>query len=267
MADDLLEPNDQDDHHDAQRSEPIIRLASWVRRRSQEARGRTFIVGIVGMPGCGKSTLAEQILWSMAMPRSLSVSLDDFYLTAEERRAIGRELRGPPGTHDLARLDALLEKLQTRSAGLHIPVFDREREVRLPSRHVVDPLDLIIIEGWFVGARCAGYERLSDAIDLLIYIDMNEAEARAARLSREASLRESGHGGMDEAQAIRFWETQLAPYFAELVLPLRERADALIAFDAAHHITKLELDRRDLSRALRAADRAPRPAPSGGGST
>ncbi len=42
-----------------QRGEPLVQLASWARRRSQELPDRTFVIAIVGLPGCGKSTLRE----------------------------------------------------------------------------------------------------------------------------------------------------------------------------------------------------------------
>jgi pantothenate kinase-related protein Tda10 len=221
------------------------RLCDFLRARLASLAGRTAVVGIVGLPGCGKSTLAARLLASLALPRSLSVSLDDFYLDGDERRARGLPLRGPPGTHDLPLLAQFLAALAAGASPLAVPVYDREHEQRRPPREVAGPLTLCLIEGWFVGARCPGYEGLADALDLLLYLDMDSAAARAARLQREASLRERGRGGMDEAAVRRFWDQALAPHFSTLVLPLRRRADACLTLGPTHELVALSLRRPD----------------------
>ena len=208
------------------------RLVGWLRNELQAAGDRTLVVGLVGLPGCGKSTLAARLLAELALPHSLSLSLDDFYLTAEQRRQRGLVWRGPPGTHELPLLDQFLAQIGAGAVLVQVPVFDRENELRL-----------CIIEGWFVGARRPGYERLADAVQRLIYLDMDVKEARAARLAREAALRSRGAGGMSEATVARFWDEAIAPHIDTLVTPLRARAHAQLTFGPAHRITALTLRR------------------------
>jgi pantothenate kinase-related protein Tda10 len=203
-------------------------------------RDRPWVLGLVGLPGSGKSTLAARLLDSLELPRALTISLDDFYLEPEPRRAAGFELRGPPGTHDVERLHRFLCDLDARRDPLQVPVFDRERERRLPPR-LVEPPALCLFEGWFVGARAPGYEELAERLDRLIYLDLAVAAARASRLRREATLREAGQGGMSEDAAARFWDRSLAPHIERLVLPLREQADAIVELDGEHRITALTL--------------------------
>jgi len=189
----------------------------------------------------GKSTLAAQLLQAAIARgmRGAAVSLDDFYLTPADRKARGLPWRGPPGSHDLALLDDFLQQIESRADSPWLPSYDREAERRLPSRRVVGPLDLCIVEGWFVGASWPGYERLARMLSLLVYLDMDEAAARRARLSREAALARAGRGGMSAETVARFWQEALAPHFARLVYPLRERADALLTLDESHAITGL----------------------------
>ena len=215
------------------------RFVGWVRERARTAEDRTLIIGMVGLPGCGKSTLAKRLLAELALPLSLRVSLDDFYLTAEQRRQRGLAWRGPPGAHDQPLLDRFLAQLLSGAAQIEVPVFDRENERRLPARTVAGPLSLCLIEGWFVGARSPGYAPLADALELLIYLDMDVQAARSARLAREALLRGRGAGGMTDTAVARFWDEAIAPHIEPLVFPLRDRANAHLTLDARHRITAL----------------------------
>lgn len=216
----------------------IRELVAWL-RAALAAHPGTFLLGITGPPGSGKSTLAARLLAELAIPRSATVSLDDFYLDPEERRARGLRFRGPPGTHDLALIEDFLAAMKREGSFAFLPRYDREHERRLPAERVAGPLRLCIVEGWFLGARAPGYEGLAAALDRLIYLDLDPALARAARLAREAAFRAAGRGGMSDTAVAEFFDTALAPHFRELVLPLKERADVVIGIDAAHHITGL----------------------------
>lgn len=217
------------------------RLVGWVGEQLAARAGRTLLLGIVGVPGCGKSTLAARLARSLAAVPSLIVSLDDFYLTPAQRDERGLRWRGPPGTHDLRLLDRFLVQLTTGAAPLEVPVFDRNHERRLPAREQPGPLALCILEGWFVGARAPGYERLADSLDRLIYLDMEIAAARAARCAREAAVRRLGAGGMSEADTLRFWDEAIAPHLQTLVRPLRDRADARLTVSPTHALSELWL--------------------------
>ncbi|KAF1684763.1 kinase [Pseudoxanthomonas broegbernensis] len=116
------------------------------------------VLGIGGLQGSGKSTLAAQVV-AVAAATGLcaaAVSLDDFYLTAAQRRALARKVhpllatRGPPGTHEVAlaleTVDALRDG-RTRA----LPRFDKLGDDRLPPRdwpRPPRPLDLLVLEGW-----------------------------------------------------------------------------------------------------------------------
>lgn len=217
------------------------RLCGWVRAQLAVSADRTLILGLVGVPGCGKSTLAARLVHSLAGVKSLVVSLDDFYLTPAQRNERGLAWRGPPGTHELRLLDGFLAQLTAGAAQLEVPVFDRNHERRLPARVQKGPLALCILEGWFVGARAPGYERLADSLGRLIYLDMEVAAARAARCAREAAVRRLGAGGMSEADTLRFWDEAILPHVQTLVLPLRDRADARLAVSPTHELSELWL--------------------------
>lgn len=134
-------------------------------------------VGLAGGQGAGKSTLARLI---ESACRTLGLhacvlSLDDFYLTKEERRALADrvhpllETRGPPGTHDTARCQAALRALSGVGSGaaVEIPVFDKGIDDRVGTRWLRGPFDLVVLEGWCVGARSVAEAALAHPLNRL----------------------------------------------------------------------------------------------------
>jgi len=139
-------------------------LASWlIRQRRSE---KTTLLGINGAQGTGKSTLAEFLQFSLTEHQNWHVavlSIDDFYLTADERKKLGKTVhpllktRGVPGTHDLQLLSGYIRRLRSLGTNteLALPRFDKARDDRAPAGIwpvVTGPIDLIILEGWCVGS-------------------------------------------------------------------------------------------------------------------
>lgn len=121
---------------------------------------RPLLVGINGAQGSGKSTLCKflETLLVEHNLRSATLSLDDLYLTRAERRALAADkhplfaTRGVPGTHDVALGEAILDDLLSgRTAAL--PRFDKATDDRAGVRRMVEPPnDVVLFEGWCVGA-------------------------------------------------------------------------------------------------------------------
>ena len=129
--------------------------------------GRPMVVGLCGSQGSGKSTFAAFLsaLLEAAGLGAAVLSLDDLYLTADERRRLAATrhpllaTRGPPGTHDVAlglrTLDALTDTTRPPNP-VALPRFDKARDTRaVPADwpRVQAPVDVVLFEGWFVGAR------------------------------------------------------------------------------------------------------------------
>lgn len=137
---------------------------------------RSLIVGINGAQGSGKSTLAKQlanVLVTQFHKRVVYFSLDDFYKTKEERQLMAKEVhplfitRGVPGTHDVElALSVLQDLLAGRST--KIPVFDKALDDRLPEvqwQIVESAMDIVIFEGWCVGAKPQANEELDKPVN------------------------------------------------------------------------------------------------------
>lgn len=119
-----------------------------------------LVLGVCGAQGSGKSTLTAVLarLLELRGLRVASLSLDDLYLTHDERVALGARVhpllatRGVPGTHDVALGRRLLEDL--RRPGRHVlPTFDKAADDRGAGRVFEGAADVVLFEGWCVGAR------------------------------------------------------------------------------------------------------------------
>ncbi|MDI6623654.1 MAG: FAD-binding domain-containing protein, partial [Brevundimonas sp.] len=103
----------------------------------RDGSGRPPLIAVVGAQGSGKTTLARE---AAARFGAAQISIDDVYLTRAEREALAREVhplfvtRGPPGTHDLALLQGLIDALSTAGPDDQtlIPDFDKRGDDRRP---------------------------------------------------------------------------------------------------------------------------------------
>ena len=130
---------------------------------TRRALGRPIVAGLCGSQGSGKSTMGL-FLKALLEERGLKtaiLSLDDLYLTLPERERLGAEVhpllktRGVPGTHDVGLGFALLDILADGPAEVSMPRFDKAEDTRAPSDkwpRVWSPVDVILFEGWCVGA-------------------------------------------------------------------------------------------------------------------
>lgn len=146
-------------------------------RIARAARGPGFTVGICGTQASGKSTLTAVVARRLE-DRGLAVavlSLDDLYLTRAERARLAAEVhpllatRGVPGTHDVALGEAVLDALKG-TGEVALPSFDKAADDRRPPGdwpRVQAPVDVILFEGWCVGARPQPVGALAEPINPL----------------------------------------------------------------------------------------------------
>lgn len=139
------------------------------------------VVGINGAQGSGKSTMARvlsELLQYRTGLRCAVVSIDDFYLTLEQRQQLGEDVhpllrvRGVPGTHDVKLAQTTLQRLSTAAEGekVQIPRFNKATDDRHPESAfscITGPVDIVILEGWCVGANAQPADELLTPINKL----------------------------------------------------------------------------------------------------
>lgn len=135
----------------------LDRLEAAVRGWLAEPRDGPLMLGLCGAQGSGKSTLAAGLAGRVGV-RTAILSLDDLYLSGAERTALARTVhpllrtRGVPLTHDVPRGIALIDAIR-RGEAVTLPRFDKARDEPGAGEPLDAPVDLLIFEGWCVGAR------------------------------------------------------------------------------------------------------------------
>jgi D-glycerate 3-kinase len=166
--------------------------------RASTGGRRPLILGLCGAQGSGKSTLTRGLAERFrASGRTVAhLSLDDLYLTRAERLTLARDVhallatRGVPGTHDVALGLRLFRDIDS-GLPVMLPRFDKAVDDRAPAKAwecVAGPIDVLIFEGWCVGARPQSEAALEPPINDLERRDDPSAVWRHfvnERLSRE----------------------------------------------------------------------------------
>ncbi|WP_454716610.1 kinase [Caulobacter segnis] len=134
-----------------------------------------FVLGVCGAQGSGKSTLAEGLTQRLTAKglRAATLSIDDLYLSRAERARLGKmvhslfETRGVPGTHDAEAGVRLLDEIR-EGRDVVLPRFDKATDDPAPTgTPVKGPLDVLVFEGWCVGARAQDDAALTAPVNAL----------------------------------------------------------------------------------------------------
>jgi len=143
-------------------------------------RKKIKIIGLTGGQGAGKSTITQIIKLIFEIKYNFNVtffSIDDFYKTLRERETLSKKIhpmfktRGVPGTHDTKLLSKIFNDLSKKNfKSVYVPRFDKSIDDRFPKskwQKISNKPDLIIFEGWCVGAKAQTKKQLLKPINIL----------------------------------------------------------------------------------------------------
>ena len=142
----------------------LIPICFWIAKKAKNRK--PFIVGLSGGQGTGKTTISSImsiILKKYFKLNIFKISIDDFYKTRKERFLLSKKIhnllktRGVPGTHDTSIILDFLNKVKHKNfKPLKLPKFNKAADDRFKKElwySINKRPDVIIFEGWCIGAR------------------------------------------------------------------------------------------------------------------
>ncbi|GHF12547.1 nucleoside/nucleotide kinase family protein [Amycolatopsis deserti] len=147
------------------------------RAESLVARGRRSILGIVGAPAAGKTTLARGLADALGN-RAVVVGMDGYHLAQVELQRLGRtERKGAPDTFDAYGYVSLLRRIKETKETVYAPLFRREIEEPIAGAVCVPPdVPLVITEGNYLLVDDEPWSDVRGLADEVWYLRPDEKE-------------------------------------------------------------------------------------------
>ena len=184
------------------------------------ADGSRRLLGLVGAPGAGKSTLATALAAALG-ERAQVVPMDGFHLANVELARLGRAGRkGAPDTFDAAGYAALLQRLRVQRPDeiVYAPEFRRAIEEPIAGAIAVLPqTQLVITEGNYLLLSDGPWAGIAALLDETWYVELDAAERQRRLVERHVRF------GRSEAAA-RDWVASTDEPNARRIAATRGRA-------------------------------------------
>jgi D-glycerate 3-kinase len=154
----------------------LVPICFWIANKTKNKK--PFFVGLAGGQGTGKTTtssIIKIILEKYFKLNVFKISIDDFYKTRKERILLSKKIhpmlltRGVPGTHDINMMLDFFKKAKTKKfKSFQLPNFNKAIDDRFAKKYwynIKKKPDVIIFEGWCVGAKHEKKSSLNKAIN------------------------------------------------------------------------------------------------------
>ena len=156
----------------------LIPVSFWIAKKTNKKK--TLIIGLAGGQGSGKTTISSiltLILQKYFKLNVFKVSIDDFYKTRKDRKLLSKNkhpllmTRGVPGTHDIDLMLKFFKKVKSKKFKyIEVPKFNKATDDRCKKSlwyKLKSKPDVVIFEGWCVGARAQKISQLKKPINSL----------------------------------------------------------------------------------------------------
>jgi len=156
----------------------LIPVSFWIAKRANKKK--PLMIGLAGGQGSGKTTISSILTLVLKRYFKLNVfkvSIDDFYKTKKDRKLLSKNkhtllmTRGVPGTHDIDLILKFFKKVKSKKfESLEVPKFNKAIDDRCKKSlwyKLKSKPDVVIFEGWCVGARAQTNKQLKTPVNSL----------------------------------------------------------------------------------------------------
>jgi uridine kinase len=192
----------------------------------------SFVIGVAGGSGSGKTTVVRRIVDSLGPEQVTLLDHDRYYrdrndLRLEERAALNYD------HPDALETDLLVQHVRQLKGGkpVDVPQYDFTRHARLSETESFQPRRALIVEGILVFTDAA----LRELMDIKVFVDTDSDTRFIRRLQRDVAER-----GRTMESVIDQYQSTVKPMHLEFVEPSKRYADVIIPL-GGHNTVAVDL--------------------------
>ena len=180
----------------------------------------SYIVGISGGSGSGKTYIAEKLIGECQKGIACLISQDSFYkdlshLSFDER---GSQNFDEPSSIDFELFIQVVDRLY-KGKDVKIPIYDFSQHIRSSGFQRIKPKPVIILDGTLLFT----HPRLIDLMDLTVYVDAPDEVRLSRRIKRDVGERGRTHDSITKQ-----YSNSVRPMFDKHIAPNIKYADIVI---------------------------------------
>jgi uridine kinase len=182
---------------------------------------KPLIIGIAGGTASGKTSVSDAIADHFEKTNSVTIIKQDDYYKAQDDLAMSERIK-TNYDHPMAFDNRLMvEQITQLSHGEKIskPTYDYKKHTRAKKTEIIEPAEVIILEGLFVLEN----EEIRRLLDLKLYVDTDSDIRFIRRLRRDTMER---NRSMDAV--IKQYLDSVRPMHLQFVEPTKRFADVII---------------------------------------
>jgi uridine kinase len=182
---------------------------------------KPFIIGIAGGSGSGKTFFLKCFLEHFTEAEVCLLSQDDYYIpvahnmTKEENKLYNFDL---PATVDHEHFEEDIASLISGKAILKKEYTFNNPDI-VPKMLEIKPAPIMLVEGLFI----LHFKKISEVLDLKIFIEADYDVALQRRLKRDLAER-----GYSHDDVMYKWLNHVIPAYEEYLLPYKDECDQVV---------------------------------------
>ncbi|GAA3321262.1 uridine kinase [Ectobacillus funiculus] len=190
---------------------------------------KPIVIGIAGGSGSGKTSVTKSIFLTLFRGHSILMLEQDYYYKDQSHLPFEERLR-TNYDHPLAfDNDLLIEHIKhlQRYEPIEKPVYDYKMHTRSNETVLVEPKDVIILEGILVLED----KRLRDLMDIKLFVDTDADIRVLRRMQRDIQER-----GRTMESVIEQYVNVVRPMHNQFIEPSKRYADIIVPEGGQNHV-------------------------------